>query len=301
MNEREETKSMTGRIVRGIGGLYTVRGDENANEYVLRARGKLRRQKTTPMVGDRALFTPGEGEEHGWLEEILPRTTCCVRPPVANVDVLALVVAPVPSPDLLLVDRMLVFARRTLIRPLLLVNKCDLDDGLYEACRKAYAQADVPVLALSASEKTGLEALRALLKGRIVCFAGQSAVGKSSALNALLHLSLPTGEVSRKTERGRHTTRHAELIFAGDFEVMDTPGFSLLGFEEGFAPEELAAYYPEFGAYESACRFTPCLHDREPGCAVREAALRGEIPQERWERYLTLLSELRLLWRNRYD
>lgn len=292
---------MTGRIVRGIGGLYTVREDESEKEFVLRARGKLRRQHMTPMVGDRVAFSPGSGEEHGWLEEILPRATCCVRPPVSNVDVLALVVAPVPQPDLLLIDRMIVCARRVGIQPLLCVNKCDLEADLDEACRAAYERAQVPIFTVSAHERRGLDALKAYLAGKTVCFAGQSAVGKSSLLNALLNLSLPTGDVSRKTERGRHTTRHAELIFAEGFRVMDTPGFSLLGFEEGFEPEELSAYYPEFEPYEGKCRFAPCLHDREPGCAVREAMQQEKISTERWARYCVLLGELRELWRNRYD
>ncbi len=293
---------MTGRIVRGIGGLYTVRDEEIGQEFVLRARGKLRREHKTPMVGDLVLFSAGSGEEHGWLEEILPRSSWCVRPPVANLDVLALVIAPVPQPDLLLVDRMIVFARRAGIGPLLCVNKCDVDGGaLFAACEEAYARAKTPVLPLSARNGSGLDALHAQLCGKTVCFAGQSAVGKSSLLNALLGLQLPTGEVSRKTERGRHTTRHAQLLYADGFRVMDTPGFSLLGFEEGFAPEELAQAYPDFEPYAPSCRFAPCLHDREPGCAVRAAADTGEISRERWTRYVALLEELREKWRNRYD
>ena len=293
---------MTGRIVRGVGGLYTVRDEETEQEFVLRARGRLRRERKTPMVGDRVVYLPGSGEEHGWLEEILPRSSCCVRPPVANLDVLALVIAPVPQPDLLLVDRMIVFARRSGIQPLLCDNKCDMDGGaLFAACEAAYARAETPVLALSAREGRGLDALRDRLADRTVCFAGQSAVGKSSLLNALLGLQLPTGDVSRKTERGRHTTRHAQLLYADGFRVMDTPGFSLLGFEDGFAPEELAQAYPDFEPYAPGCRFAPCLHDREPGCAVRAAADAGEISHERWTRYVTLLGELRDKWRNRYD
>lgn len=287
-----------GQIIEGRGGLYTVSdGQEN---YVLRAKKKFRRQRLTPLVGDRVLFTPGEGEEHGWLEEILPRSSECLRPPVANMTLLALVAAPAPAPDWLLLDKLLLGARMQGMRALLIMNKCDLGEEAAEEARLDYAGADLPVIAVSAQRGEGLEELRSLLHGETVCFAGQSGVGKSTLLNRLLGLTLETGEISR-IERGKHTTRHASLITRGDIRVMDTPGFSLLEFEQVMDPVELTDYYPEFMPYAGKCRFQPCYHASEPGCAVSEAVRMGQISARRVERYRALLEKARQLWRERYD
>jgi len=283
-------------VLHGVGGLYTVFCPVDGTEYVLRARGVFRREKRSPLVGDRVLCTPGIGEAHGWIDDILPRSSECLRPPVANVEVMALVVAPTPPPDLLLVDRLLVWARRAGIEPLLCANKADVDGDLVEALCAQYQASGVEAMVISAVTGLGLEALRGRLARRVSCFAGQSAVGKSSLLNALYGLELPTGGLSRRIERGRHTTRHARLLRCGDALVVDTPGFSLLELWAALPPEELCYYYPEFDAFAPNCRFQPCLHDREPGCAVRK-----EIHPERLERYRVLLNEVREQWRGRYD
>lgn len=290
---------MLGRIVRGIGGLYTVRDGDGA-EYILRARGRFRREHKTPLVGDRVTFTPGTGEEHGWLDEILPRVSECLRPPAANVSLLVLVCAPEPQPDLLLLDRLLIRAARENMKALLVVNKCDLAPTLADELAGQYARAGLPVLAVSARSGAGLEALHAQMKGELCCMCGQSAVGKSTLLNALCGLSLKTGGLSEKIHRGRHTTRHAELIEREGLAVLDTPGFSLLELEENMEPETLREWYPEFAPYEGRCRFEPCLHDREPGCAVHAAVQTGALSPERYERYRQLLAGVRENWKNRY-
>ncbi len=287
-----------GQIIEGRGGLYTV--SDGRDTYVLRAKKKFRRQRMTPLVGDRVLFTPGTGEEHGWLEEILPRQSECLRPPVANITLLALVVAEAPAPDWLLIDKLLLGARMQGMQALLIVNKCDLGQTSAETARRDYAGADLPVYPVSAAQGEGLEALRERLRGETVCFAGQSGVGKSTLLNHLLGLELQTGEISR-IERGKHTTRHASLITCGDIRVMDTPGFSLLEFEQVMDPVELMEYYPEFAPYAGQCRFQPCYHGSEPGCAVTQAVAAGEISPARVERYRELLEKTRQLWRERYD
>ena len=292
---------MKGIITRGVGGLYYVRGNEDAKEYVLRARGIFRKRHVTPLVGDRVEFTPGQGEEHGWLEEIEPRLSESLRPPVANVELLMLVVAPVPEPDLLLIDRLIVRALASGMQPMVLVNKSDLDPQMYERIVQEYQGTPLEVMRVCAHTGEGLDALRERMRGHIVCFAGQSAVGKSSLINALFGLSLETGGLSRKTERGRHTTRHAELLFIGDMRLMDTPGFSLLTLEETLEPEKLREYYPEYEACAQQCRFQPCLHDREPGCAVRAKVASGELSATRHERYRTLLEEVKATGRGRYD
>ena len=287
-----------GQIIEGRGGLYTV--SDGQDTYVLRAKKKFRRQRMTPLVGDRVLFTPGTGEEHGWLEEILPRQSECLRPPVANITLLALVVAEAPAPDWLLIDKLLLGARMQGMQALLIVNKCDLGQTSAETARRDYAGADLTVYPVSAARGMGLVELRERLRGETVCFAGQSGVGKSTLLNHLLGLELQTGEISR-IERGKHTTRHASLITCGDIRVMDTLGFSLLEFEQVMDPVELMEYYPEFTPYAGQCRFQPCYHGSEPGCAVTKAVAAGTISPARVERYRELLEKTRQLWRERYD
>ncbi|MGN1369457.1 MAG: ribosome small subunit-dependent GTPase A [Aristaeellaceae bacterium] len=294
-----------GVLVRGFGGFY-VAVDDAGTEHILRCKKKFRRMHISPLVGDELLFTPGEGEEHGWVEEILPRRTECLRPPVANVSLLLVVICPSPEPDLLLVDRLLVRARLQGMKTALVVNKCDLDESLAEDIRRQYAGADCPVLAASAKEERGLDALRAIMQGEsCCCLTGQSGVGKSTLLNALLGLELETGDISEKIQRGKNTTRHAQMLIRkspeGEIRVLDTAGFSLLELDARMEPEQLRACYPEFAAHEGCCRFTPCMHDREPGCSVTAAVAAGEIDPGRVERYRLLLSDVRETWKQRYN
>lgn len=295
-----ETVAHEGVIIKGVGGLYYAR-ESQGQVHVLRAKGKFRKQRITPMVGDRVLFTPGTGDEHGWVEDILPRESELIRPPVANIRHIVLVVAPEPAPDLMLVDTLMVMAFRQGIQPALVVNKCDLDETLFDAVRRDYAQLSIPMLKVSAHTGEGLEDLRQLLRSGICCFAGQSGVGKSTLLSAATGLALQTGEISKKNSRGRHTTRHAELLFSGDYCVLDTPGFSLLELWEGLEPIRLKEYYPEFWPYEGECRFAPCYHLSEPGCAVLQAVREGKLSSARLERYHLLLKKAQEAWRNRYD
>lgn len=293
---------MQGTLIRGMGGLYTVRGEDKA-EYVLRAKKKFRRQHMSPLVGDEILFTPGEiSDEHGWVEEILPRRSECLRPPVANMTLMCIVMAVQPLPDWLLVDKMLYYARKQGLKTAILINKCDLDGG--ETARQAmetYRGAQTQVVGISARVQDGLDAVKSLLKGETACFLGQSGVGKSTLLNALFQLNLVTGDISQKIARGKNTTRHAELFCLEDMRVFDTPGFSLLDIEDVFDPVLLQENYPEFEPYLGQCRFSPCYHASEPDCAVHQAVKDGQINKERYERYLILLDVLRKNWRERYD
>jgi len=289
-----------GVIVKGVGGLYYAR-DNEGNVHVLRAKGKFRKQRVTPMVGDRVQFTPGSGDEHGWVDEILPRDSELVRPPVANIRHIILVFAPQPAPDFLLIDTLIVMSIKQGIQPAIVVNKCDLDESLFAKIQQDYTGLDVPILKVSAKTGEGLDDFRALLKTGICCLAGQSGVGKSTLLSAATGLTLETGEISRKISRGRHTTRHAELMFSGEYQVLDTPGFSLLELWEGLEPIQLKEYYPEFFPYEGECRFSPCYHLSEPGCAVLAAAKEERISAARLERYHQLLKKAQEAWRNRYD
>ena len=291
---------MKGTLVQGMGGFYTVVDAQGAG-YTLRCKKKFRRMHMSPLVGDEVLFTPGENEEHGWLEEILPRTSECLRPPVANVSLLLIVVSPEPEPDLLLVDRMMIRARAQGMRMLLVVTKGDIDNTLADEIRAQYAGAEAEVYAVCAETGEGLDALREAMRGELCCLTGQSGVGKSTLLNALLGLELETGEISRKIKRGKNTTRHAELLMKDGLRVLDTAGFSLLELDSKLEPILLKTYYPEFEEHEGECRFAPCYHDREPGCAITAACEEGRIHPERLARYRTLLAEVKATWRERYD
>lgn len=290
---------MTGSIMRGIGSFYTVLCDEDGQEYTLRAQKKLRHQKLTPMVGDRVRFSPGEGEDNGWLEEILPRKSMLERPSIANADMLMLVVASVPQPDMMLIEKLILRAARGNMTPALCVNKIDLGGNLAQAIREEFAGTQLRVFSASALTGEGVAELREAMRGKVTCLAGQSAVGKSSLLNALFGLELETGGLSRKTDRGRHTTRRSEMMSVDGMMVLDTPGFSLLELEQ-MDPQDFAELYPEYNELAGECRFKPCLHDREPGCAVHEAVDAGRLSAVRWARYRQLLTEVKENWKGRY-
>ena len=291
----------TGTILQGIGGFYTAR-DEDGREYILRAQGKLRRERMKPKVGDRVELIPGEGEEHGWICRILPRRNELVRPPVANIDVIVIVVAAAtPDPDLMMVDRLMLNARRAGIAVQLVINKSDLSPDNAGDIVRQYRGAEVSPLQVCAATGASMEALRERLRGRIHALAGQSGAGKSTMINALYGLDLETGDLSRKIDRGKNTTRHCQLIpVEGGGMVLDTPGFSLL--ESGvFDPVELKDSWPEFTPYEGQCYFQPCYHATEPRCAVLDAVAAGKIDDRRHGRYIALLDEMKLRWRDRYD
>jgi ribosome biogenesis GTPase / thiamine phosphate phosphatase len=293
---------MQGRIIKGVGGFYEVLS--GGTLHTCRARGKFRRDRVTPLPGDDVEFTPGSGEELGSVDKVLPRRNVLRRPAVANVDTLVLVTsARDPEPDLLLLDKLLISAAGLGMEVLLAINKCDLaEPGAVDALAKQYAGAVSVVLAVSAATGLGREALFERLAGRCTCFAGQSGVGKTSILNCLFpEKDLQTGGISEKTSRGRHTTRHTELLMIpGGGEVVDTPGFSLMEMDS-MDPAELPGWIPEFTPYNGQCRFDGCMHVSEPGCAVKAAAQAGLIPQGRMERYRAILLEMRENWRNRYD
>ena len=293
---------LEGWLVRGRGGVYTAE-DASGIQYVLRAKNRFRHQHITPLVGDRIRFTPGTvSDEHGWINEILPRRSVFVRPAVANVTLMAIVIAPEPAPDLLLVDRLLVQCRKQGLKAVLTVNKKDLDLDFADRLRPEYRGADVPVCAVSAETGEGLDGLRALLMGETICLSGQSGVGKSTLTNSLLDVNAETGMISPRIRRGRNTTRHAELFRSRDFDLLDTPGFSLITLsDEQMEPLALQDCYPEFEGYRGTCRFQPCWHQGEPGCSVIAAVRAGKIDAERYARYKTLLKELDEAWRNRYD
>ncbi len=292
---------MEGLILKGIGSFYTVL-DGAGREHVCRARGRFRKESLTPVPGDRVAFLHTAGED-GRITEILPRKNLLTRPAVANVDKLMIVMAAsAPKPDFLLTDRLLLQCGQAGIAPVLIINKCDeREQALLDSIFSQYAGMGCAIHAVSAQTGEGIAALRSEIEGCVCCFAGQSAVGKSSLLNALLPgLSLPVGGLSKKTERGKHTTRHAELWHAHGGALVDTPGFSLLE-TDAIEPESLAALYPEMKEKAKECRFAQCLHVSEPGCAVKPLLQTGALAGGRYERYLVILEELKEKRKHRYD
>ena len=289
-----------GEIKEGRGGFYTVR-DETGQEHILRAKKKFRRDGISPLPGDRVMLSPGSGEEHGWLEEILPRASLCLRPPVANITLMVIVIAPEPVPDYLLVDKLLVYADMQGIRPLIAVNKSDIGMETYEKARDIYKSSGAPVIALSASSGQGLDELCSRMRGELTGFAGQSGVGKSALLSMVTGTELISGAISDRIKRGKQTTRHTTLLYHDGMRVMDTPGFSLLELPRGMEPEQLSGSYPDFRPYEADCRFNPCLHLTEPGCAVKKACEAGDINASRLLRYGELMETVKKTWRERYD
>ena len=297
-----EKECKTGIILKGVGGFYTVLSD--GMSFVCKARGLFRKQNQTPIVGDNVSFSLNADGETGYLLSIEARKNELIRPMVANIDKLFIVVsASKPAVDLLLVDKLLLCCEKLRIEPVLIINKCDdADAASIDGIRKEYSLTGYRIYTVSAVTGDGIEALRSELQGSVVCFAGQSAVGKSSLLNALIPgMKLEVGELSRKTERGRHTTRHAELIPIGNGgAVLDTPGFSLLENIE-CEPEEIKNLYPELRRHVFECRFSGCLHISEPGCAVKEEIVGRDFDSERYNRYVRLVKEAMENRKHKYE
>ena len=277
----------TGRIIRSLSGFYEVRTAERI--VTCRARGSLRRTNDSPMTGDLVEISVEKGK--GMVEKILPRRNRFVRPAVANVDALVIFAAntnPVTEP--FLIDRVASIAGDQEVEVILCVNKCDLDPA--EDLLRIYKNAGFCCIAASAETGEGVEQLRNLIRGKLVAFTGNSGVGKSSILNRLCpELNLPTGEVSEKLGRGRHTTRHVELYDLGEGTyVADTPGFSSFDTDQMdvILKENLQYAFPDFGAFIGCCQFRDCTHRKEPGCAIRTALDEGQIEQTRYDSYLRL-------------
>ncbi len=282
-----------GVIVRGIGSFYDVA----VTDAVIRcrARGRLRKTGLVPMVGDRVRIMSATKTQEGSIEEILARKNVMLRPAVANIDTLAVVIAAVqPEPDLLLVDKLFITAEMQDITPILVINKIDLaSEEALDALQAAYAGTKYPIYRVSGKQGIGLKALSLGMSKGIATLAGQSGVGKSSILNRIHPpLDLETGAISQRVQRGKHTTRHVELLalpFGG--RIVDTPGFSAMEISS-FEPNILVSCYPEFAPYSSACRFRGCIHYREPDCAVQESVAAGTLNLGRYERYKKIMEEM---------
>lgn len=275
---------MEGLIVKALSGFYYVKTEEETVEC--RARGRFRLDGSSPLVGDRVSVSL-DAQGRGRVDEILPRKNMFIRPAVANIDALVAVAsAAEPETDPFLIDRVAATAERAGCEVIVCINKADRGDAGRLA--SLYADTGYSVVVTSAAEREGIEELRAAIEGKICAFSGNSGVGKSSLLNALEpSLALPTGEISEKLGRGRHTTRHVELFRVAGALVADTPGFGSFDVEQmpPIPRGELQYCFPEFAPYIGKCRFDDCAHLKEPDCAVREALAGGRIAAERYRSY----------------
>lgn len=287
---------MIGKIMKGIAGFYYV-GVAGSGVYECKAKGIFRKDKIKPLVGDDVeIEVLNEEEKLGNIVKILPRRSELIRPAVANIDqALVIFAAREPKPNLSLLDRFLVIMEKQDVPVIICFNKQDLcDEEEVGRLKEIYESCGYPVVLASAKQGEGIEEIKALLRGKTTTVAGPSGVGKSSLTNLLQNkVQMETGEISKKLGRGRHTTRHSQIIqIEEDTWLYDTPGFTSFYVEE-IEKEELRFYFREFSKYEGTCRFQGCTHTHEPGCMVKNALEEGKISKERYENYLELYGELK--------
>ncbi len=281
----------SGIIIKGIGGFYYVKTDDGIVEC--RAQGKFRNKSLKPMIGDRVDILISD-DNTGSVSNIYKRKNEFIRPPVANVDQLILVVAAKnPMPDLTFIDKMTVIANHKTVELILCINKIDIGIENAEKIKSIYENAGFKVIETSTIDGTGIEDVKEYLDGKITAFAGFSGVGKSSILNTITDAKAETGDISKKLKRGKHTTRHVELFeYNENSYIMDTPGFSMLDLPY-IKASELENYFPEFSKYIGTCKFAGCTHTSEPGCSVKDAVDNGTINQERYNHYVEFFARLK--------
>ena len=287
---------MKGKIVKGISGFYYVHVAETGI-YECKAKGIFRNQKIKPLVGDDVeIVVLDEEKKIGNVEKILPRTRELIRPAVANTDMaLVIFAAAKPDPNFNLLDRFLCMMEYQKVPVTICFNKCDLvTEEQREVLRKIYELAGYELLFTSAKTQENVEKLKSVLQGKMTAVAGPSGVGKSSLINDLQDaVQMQTGGISDKIERGKHTTRHSQIIpIAENTYIMDTPGFSSMDLP-GFSKEDLWTCYPEFVRFEPGCRFIRCSHIGEPDCGVKTALAEGKISQVRYDNYVQLYQEMK--------
>lgn len=283
-----------GIILKGIGGFYYVETFEGVFEC--KAKGKFRKDKLKPLAGDRVVITVRSGQENT-IDSILERKNKLIRPPVANIDKLMIIVSVAsPMPNTLIVDKLTVIAERGGIDSVIVITKSDLEEEKAQELFDIYSSTGYRTYLFSSVDKRNIDAIRNEFSGCLTALTGNSGAGKSTLLNAIDgSLELPTGEISEKLGRGRHTTRQAEIFHVADGLVIDSAGFSSIEFsgENIFLANDLEEYFKEFRQYSGCCRFSGCSHINTKGCAVIEALENGEISRSRYDSYVSMYNELK--------
>ena len=278
---------MIGKIIKLTGGFYYIKsGDE---VFETRARGNFRHSKVEPIVGDDVEFKYEE-KTLGYIEKVYPRKNMLTRPRVSNVD-LALIVIPVLDPkyNLVIIDKTIIQAEHEGIDLAIVINKSDLDEESTEELARIYKNSGFETFVIS-DKDDNIESLRAYLHGKTVALCGVSGAGKSTITSRILNKEVEVGKVSQKTKRGKHTTRHTEILYNEDIYIFDTPGFSSLSLK--IDEEDLKNYFREFKNFNT-CKFNNCNHIKGPKCAVKDAVDRGQIEKSRYENYLYIFNELK--------
>ncbi|MBR2614257.1 MAG: ribosome small subunit-dependent GTPase A [Clostridia bacterium] len=277
---------MKGQIIRVHSDTFYVYDSENI--ISCRAKGNFKIKKDSLIVGDYVEFDENEKV----ITKILERKNLFIRPSVANVDQVFILIAPLPKPDLLLIDKLLVNAFRKGVEVSIIINKSDLGaNDLYQEIYKEYNDAGVNIYKISSKDKENLAIIKEKLNGKLTVLAGQSAVGKTSLINALFNYSLKTGDLSEKINRGKHSTTYSNIYFVGDIKIIDTPGFAVIETEEFTGDDDIKDYYPEYVEVANLCKFRDCKHVNEPGCKVLELVKGQKLSFNRHQRYLELLKE----------
>lgn len=290
-----DLKTLNGKIIKGIAGVFSVKASDGLI-YSCKAKGIFRKDKVKPVIGDNVVIDViSENDLEGNITEILERRNLLIRPSVSNID-MALVVAAFknPNPNFMMLDKLILHFKQQGIPIVLCFNKEDLTDKDFaKEYASIYCDSGVDVIAISAGTDQGIAGLKEMLNGKTTCIAGPSGVGKSTIINALQdNVQMETGDISTKLKRGKHTTRHSEIIpICQDTFIIDTPGFTSIEVFD-ITHEDLKDYYDEFDPF-SQCYFTPCSHIHEPNCGVREALSEGKISRVRYDNYCSIYEELK--------
>lgn len=282
-----------GIIIKGIGGFYYVE-DADGIIYECKARGVFRKEKITPLAGDKVEISVDENNKNS-IDKIYERRNMFKRPPIANVDKLVIVSSVCdPRPNLLIIDRLTAVAVYKNVEPIIVFTKNDLQSA--DEYIEIYKNAGFKTFAVSNETGEGIGEVKAIIENGVCVFTGNSGVGKSSLINRMYpDFALETGEISKKLGRGRHTTRHVELLKINNGYIADTPGFSSLDFETNdlIKKDELAFCFPDFSDYIDSCKFSTCAHVNDKGCRLIEAVNSGDVMRSRHESYVTMYNEVK--------
>ena len=274
---------MIGQVVKAHSSNFIV--SSMGKKYDCTARGLVKKNNGVIVCGD---FVDFDGKVIG---KVFPRKNLFIRPSVSNIDTIVIVVSPEPKPDFYLIDKLCINAIKENCEIVFIVNKTDIDDGLFDKIKEEYKSCADKFFRISAKEKTGIDEIKAGLKGKLCVLSGQSAVGKTTLINALFGLDLKTGELSEKILRGKHTTTHSEMHDYDGVKIIDSPGFAVI--DADVKLDILPECYPEYFELSTACKFRGCTHVSEPDCKVKESVEKGLLSKERYDRYVEIFSELK--------